>query len=305
MFHQWNNVLKAAESYRSQSSKKRNPASKSRLVHRDGRIRRSRTVWGHLSITQLKAPDNSYRLAFDGTDYGLHKMSEPVALSRTEVETHLNRIQCFQGFSLHRFDRKSIKVVQNHGLQLNNMTHATRNRRRRERRLKNDAQKDIRDALQRNGACMKMKHRQVQKHLINTSPESTSTECWPNHKNGAIAPIPPTTAESIRPLNASQLENYSPSGSSSTRPPETPLSYQHSNRFNVTLHLAPMHECGNMTSYIEPGHDDDNDGDDDGTGPSIRCEDGLIIRSLLESNKIIGTGIVSSRASFLLAKRIS
>ncbi|KAI8351309.1 hypothetical protein B0O80DRAFT_427975 [Mortierella sp. GBAus27b] len=104
--YQWNYILKAAESYSSQNSKKRKPGKQ---------ITPTAPTWSHwtvedsvehLDITQLKAPDNSRRLAFGGTDYGLHK----------EIETHLNRSQCLQDgidgpeFSL-QLDRKAI---QNH-----------------------------------------------------------------------------------------------------------------------------------------------------------------------------------------------
>lgn len=87
MSYQWNSVLKAAESYSSKSSKKRKPGKQ---------VTRTAPTWSHwtvedsvehLDITQLKAPDNSRRLAF-------HKMSETVVFSRTEIETHLNRFQC-------------------------------------------------------------------------------------------------------------------------------------------------------------------------------------------------------------------
>ncbi|CAO3567902.1 unnamed protein product [Mortierella alpina] len=50
----------------------------------------------HLDISQLQIPAG-HVLVWSGTDYGISKMSETVALSYAGIQSHLNRLQTLQG----------------------------------------------------------------------------------------------------------------------------------------------------------------------------------------------------------------
>ncbi|KAF9949899.1 hypothetical protein BGZ70_001592 [Mortierella alpina] len=91
----WNKTRKAAESADSARNRTRSSTNKMQQI--------STPTWAHPTVEdttermdlstllQLSANGRPRTVVFAGTDYGVVKMSETVALTRSEIETHLNR----------------------------------------------------------------------------------------------------------------------------------------------------------------------------------------------------------------------